>query len=536
MQAENDLILAEIEPLEDDKALLTELKSVTVLGVSLALGLIGDVLFFHYRPGINVPIYTVIFLLAGAALLVTFQKEISQKNAVFGIPVLIFATLLSVFTAPELVLLNGAAAVGTLFLLVRYVTTRQFIGGHWLSAVMSAVQFGFIGWAEGPLVVLANSAQWFGRVKISQEHAARFGAVVRGLLLTVPIVVLFGLLLASADAIFGDLLTESMSWLVPDNMDSLIMQGVVVGFFTWVGVMLFKVLLLGQHENPFQEVLLEKRKVMGFRLTMIETSMVLGSVDVLFLVFVLIQAKYLFGGEANITVQGYTYSEYARRGFFELLAVSAMTMALVVALDFYTFRLPTQERLFQGLTFGMVALTVVMLVAAFTRLNLYEDVYGFTRLRVMTQVFMVWLAVLFAVLVADLLYRNKKIFWTGCLVTAVGFVLTLNLMNMDGFIASRNIARFEETGKLDVLYLTTLSDDAIPTVAQLLEKEDALGEQKYQALLAGLGPRLYFLDQDRQERGWLGYHFSKDRAWKALDRYREILAPFIRPTYSRYAF
>ncbi|MBZ0305450.1 MAG: DUF4173 domain-containing protein, partial [Anaerolineae bacterium] len=251
--------------------------------------------------------------------------------------------------------------------------------------------------------------------------------------------------------------------------------------------------------------------------------------------FVMIQAKYLFGGEVNITVQGYTYAEYARRGFFELLAVSAMTMALVVILDTFTFRFPAQEMWFRGLSIGLIALTVVMLVAAFMRLNLYEDAYGFTRLRVMVKVFMVWLAVLFIILVVDLLYRNKQVFWVGVMAVAVGFVLTLNLMNMDAFIASRNIDHFEKTGKLDIDYLTSLSDDAIPAITPLLEKKDELGPQ-YELLLAQLGPRLYFLDVDRKERGWLGYHFSKDRAWEALDRYRDVLLPHLRPTYTLDAF
>jgi hypothetical protein len=120
------------------------------------------------------------------------------------------------------------------------------------------------------------------------------------------------------------------------------------------------------------------------------------------------------------------------------------------------------ERLFRALVGLMVGLTMVILIAAFRRLDLYENAYGFTRIRVMSGVFMLWLAILLVVLLAAVLRHDHQIFWLGCLVIGLNFVMTLNLINMDGFIASRNIARFERTGKLDVTYLLSLSDDVIP--------------------------------------------------------------------------
>ncbi|MBZ0310237.1 MAG: hypothetical protein K8I82_29525, partial [Anaerolineae bacterium] len=144
MQAENELLLTD-NPVQEDKE--TELMSVAILGVSLVMGLIGNAVFFHYRLGINIPIYTVIFVLAEAALLTTFQRKLAWKNTLFVIPVVLFAGLLSLYTAPPLVLLNIGLLAGTGFLLTRYATTPQFIGGHWISALLAAVEFGFIGWA-----------------------------------------------------------------------------------------------------------------------------------------------------------------------------------------------------------------------------------------------------------------------------------------------------------------------------------------------------------------------------------------------------
>jgi hypothetical protein len=269
-----------------------------------------------------------------------------------------------------------------------------------------------------------------------------------------------------------------------------------------------------------------REKPRRFRLNMIEASTVSGSVNFLFVAFVAVQARYFFGGEANITAQGYTYAEYARRGFYELLAVSCMTMALLVALESLTYRKREEERLFRGLVTLMVTLTFVILIAAFRRSNLYENAYGYTRIRVMSGTFMIWLAVLLGVLLVAIVRHRRALFWTSCIVTGLGFILTLNLMNMDGFIASHNIARFEESGKLDVGYLLSLSDDAVPTVATLIDNRDLETSDRVQ-LLNGLGVRLAELDRDRETRGLFGYHVGKARAWQALDNYRQLLPPYV---------
>jgi hypothetical protein len=73
------------------------------------------------------------------------------------------------------------------------------------------------------------------------------------------------------------------------------------------------------------------RRFVGF----IETMIVLGAVDLLFLFFVIVQFRYFFGGQANISAAGYTYSEYARRGFGELVTVAVLALGLIMSFGYY---------------------------------------------------------------------------------------------------------------------------------------------------------------------------------------------------------
>jgi hypothetical protein len=208
----------------------------------------------------------------------------------------------------------------------------------------------------------------------------------------------------------------------------------------------------------------EKRKP-GLKLSMIEGSIIMGSVVALFAAFVLIQFTYFFGGQSTLAVTGLSHAEYARRGFFELVAVSVLTLGLALGLDHVTIRQGQRETtLFRTLALLIVGLTTVMLVSASRRMWLYEEAYGFTQLRVYVHVCIAWLAVLFGVYVLALFRLRKEVFSLGSVLVMIGYLGTLNLMNVDAYVAERNIARYHDGRALDVGYFNILSEDAVPVI------------------------------------------------------------------------
>src|SRR5262249_35131095 len=116
----------------------------------------------------------------------------------------------------------------------------------------------------------------------------------------------------------------------------------------------------------------------------------------------------------------------------------------------------------------MIGLTIVILASAFGRMELYEEAYGFTRLRLYPHVFMVWLAILFALFLGTLILRRVAWFATAGLVVCVGFVMTLNILNPDSFIVRQNVARGLVGKEVDAAYLGSLSEDAIPDLIPLI--------------------------------------------------------------------
>ena len=119
--------------------------------------------------------------------------------------------------------------------------------------------------------------------------------------------------------------------------------------------------------------------------------------------------QYFFGGQTNIHIDGYTYSEYARKGFGELVAVAFFSLLLLLGLGAVTRReTESHQRTFSIFGIVLVGLVLVMLLSAFQRLVLYEDAYGFSRLRTYTHVFMIWLALLLVTVVALEITRRER--------------------------------------------------------------------------------------------------------------------------------
>jgi hypothetical protein len=260
---------------------------------------------------------------------------------------------------------------------------------------------------------------------------------------------------------------------------------------------------------------------------MIEGCIMLGSVDLLFGLFVVIQFAYFFGGRATLEVANLSYAQYARRGFFELVALSVLTLGLVLMLDRITVRrLDRYATIFRVLAVLLVGLTGVILVSASQRMLLYEEQFGFTTLRVQTHVFMYWLAVLFVFFLLALFRLRERIFSLGVLLVMIGYLGTLNLMNVEGYIAERNIARAAEGYELDFYYLNSFSVDAAPAILTLYQTTESpdLRESAGQ----WLSWRLALLDAQRQTSGATIFsaNLSRDSAWATLNNIRDSLPEY----------
>ncbi len=338
------------------------------------------------------------------------------------------------------------------------------------------------------------------------------GRILLGLVLALPILGIFGALLSSADPIFANQLAAFFSLFDIRRLGEYILRLTysLVLAFIFSGVYLHAVRPEKEETRPDPA----QPWIKPF-LGWIEASVVLGLVDLMFAVFVGIQFWYFFGGQANISSSGFTYADYARRGFFELVAVAVISLGLYLGLATITRRETVQQqRSFTGLSVFLMAMVLVMLVSAFERLLLYENAYGFTQLRMYTHIFMVWLGLLLAAAVLFELFQRRGRFGLALLACAIGFGLTMGFFNIEDSIAHQNVARARQGLELDVTYLSSLGSDGVPALVAEYRRTDQ-PQSIHDALGAALACRTYRLATEQANQpalSWPSFNLSSSTA------------------------
>jgi len=351
--------------------------------------------------------------------------------------------------------------------------------------------------------------------------------IVRGIVIALPIVAIFAALLSSADVVFGQQLGNLMKWFRLDNLPELIFRFV---YIVAIGYALAGVILHAATQSTDEKLANEDKPFIPSFLGFTESAIVLGSVTALFAAFVVIQFQYFFGGHANINVEGYTYSEYARRGFGELLTVAFFALLMLLTLNSITKReTELQRKIYSGLGVALVALLLVMLFSAFKRLGLYEEAYGFSRLRTYTHVFLIWIGLLLIATIALEIFHKERMFTFALLIAAFGFAISLPVLNVDAFIVNQNIQRelrpkAKDNVELDAGYFVQLSDDAIPPLVSAY-RDSALPDP----LREKIGASLVCIQHERnnsRDTSWQSFHFATFNADKSLALIQKDLKGF----------
>jgi len=293
------------------------------------------------------------------------------------------------------------------------------------------------------------------------KHSEKYKQIAVGLIISVPILLLFVLLFSEADQVFGSGLEKLLSFKI--DIDYLVTWRVVrTIIYTFIGGAFFYALINDGH------ALVDNKKTVK-KISPISAAIVLFLVNVLFAIFVFIQIKYLFGSHDFVISQNITFADYARSGFFQLVWVMIFSAFLILA--FYRSAwYHGRSILVSVLKLFLIVQIFIIAASALKRMNLYQDEYGFTTLRLYVEWFIYFVCLMYVLLSAAIIknYSFKNFFHVGLIAGVVVFTVVAST-NVDGIIAQKNIDRYLTQGKnLDLYYLVNyLSVDTIPEIVVL---------------------------------------------------------------------
>lgn len=289
--------------------------------------------------------------------------------------------------------------------------------------------------------------------------------IILGMVIAIPFLVIFYSLFSSADRIFSRLFHNLFNW----NIDAELVWRVIRTTILFVlanGV--FYALLREPRLSAKDDVYAVRPEK---KTDDVILSIVLGALNLLFLVFIVMQVSFLFGGEQVIKsygLYGMTYADYARNGFYQMM-VAAM---LVLGLSYVVSRLNNVKKLNwpRVLNLGLIIETLVITAWALKRLWLYQHAYAYTVSRCLAGEVIVFVAIILVLLFMVLLLKKPlSTFVKFGFLFSIVFGIILTSANLESMVARKNIEGFanKQYERFDTYYLMNLSVDAGPEILKL---------------------------------------------------------------------
>ena len=551
-----------------------------ILQAAVLLGVLGDVMLRQTPWGLNILLFIGALVAAFVMLVLRRKREFWNAQTIsLNIALVFLASMFAWRDSVELQTFDTLAILTILAVLtlpaLKIKTQVAGVFHYLIGFIWSGISAGF-----APFFLFFNDVDW--KTIPQTGWSKHLIAVLRGLLIAAPLLLVFGALFVAADAVFQGIVERTFNI----QADQIVAHIFFTGFFSWIIAGYLRGSLIENLSNDVAETFPEtkagiKPQILSvteirdddapkhvpsvtemrdeeplkaeempqteekpkteepeswswqnldnsflppvLTLGAIELSIVLGLINLLFLSFVIVQIPYLFGGfELVQNTPDFKLAEYARRGFGELVTVAALVLPILLVSHWLLRKdSPVNEKIFRVLAGIQIALLFVIMISAAQRLFILTGNlgYGLTTVRFYPMVVMIWLGVVFVWFALTVLRGARERFAWGALWSAIVILAALHFVNPDNYIVRTNVRLMKEGRSFDAHYNANLSDDAVPA---MLESLPLMNAEQQCAAIRVLYQKRYKAAFDNKEdfRSW---NLSRRNARRELEANKETL-------------
>ncbi len=462
--------------------------------------------------------YTVSFLMFVAL----FSIYLFNKNVKFkALPYL--CLILSLCASVMFTYSSDTAVRFFLFLLLNLTLFiwLVYLGGYDLAddfSLISAVSGGILGSAFGSLGRSVKSV-----FTAKSESKKGFGKVLAGVVCAIPAVIVLALLLRSSDAAFDGMLTHIGKYI--GNFNSLLLKIIV-------GILFFPFALslgLGLAKNKIEQ----KKWQINSHIDKVFVVSFLSAISVVYITYIFSQFAYFFNAFKGLLPEGINVASYARRGFFEMTVIAVINFVIISFALIFTGKKENGKRAasVNAVIVFIAVFTLLLIATALSKMILYIDSFGMTRLRILTSAFMVFLALLFIAVILRVFIKKVPVIKLGVIAATV-ILLIIGFADVDRTVARYNLYAFEQhyIENLDVDAIGDLGYGAVPTLYEIYKNREYPNRIR-DAAAGYLDEKVYDLYnvkrtdegkeyEKKKEAG--GFNLSEYKAQKILDDYIEV--------------
>ena len=479
-----------------------------IIGISAFLAILQSILFWNKEPGISVFIFVLACILYLIYVLSKNKKIVNKKALIFVIPIILLSSTYFIFNNELFNILNIFVIVALGIIMCVYLCKPKT---KW-SEFLKKIGYVFGGMFESVSDVIDTFK--IPEDKKDNESLEKVKKIGKSLLITIPIILVVVLLLMSADQVFEGIFDKVFL----DLSEVLSLDG-IIKLLSRLSVILITFLLCGGFivnlvkDNTMFTKEDEDTKI-SVKFENLTINMILTILNIIYLIFSFIQITNLFMNTSNDP--NFDYSSYARQGFFQLMFVSFINFVILTVANINKIEKTKNQKIYNKIMSLLIILfTLIIIVSAFYRMNLYQETYGYTYLRIFVDFVLISEVLISIPIIIYLLGKKIDILKSGIIIASFMFVL-LNFMNIDNFIAEKNIDRYfndPKNSNFDMSYLCNLGTDATDQVTRLLKADDEYIVKRTENYLY---EQKQSLNLDKMD--WQEYNMSKKEAKEVLDR------------------
>ena len=464
--------------------------------VSLIFGVMFAFSFYDARIGLNAFFFTGVMIILLNIIMKKFELPIKNGTKAYYAAALLLGLSTMLTSSMTLQFLNTVATIILLniSLLHQLHEDRSWDFLNYISKMFGML---FLGIAAIPMPFVDGTRYLKNTKTFRNEKVLN---VLLGVIIAIPLLLIITALLSSADLLFGDMTKNMFEFLFSTDILGVLIM-VAFGFFSCY------LILCGAATQTREEV---PRKAQKAEASIACTIM--GLICLVYLMFCGLQVVYLFAGGVFTLPEGYTFAEYARKGFFELLAVAIINILLMLV--FTTFFV--ESRTLRFLLTLMSGCTYIMIISAAYRMLLYIASYHLTFLRLFVLLALFIIALILAGVIVSVYRREFPLFRYVTAVIVVCYLI-FSFARPDYWIAAYYEKQEAVISLEDARYLVyDLSPDATPVVLPLLSERN-----RFTADPASLAEEYNQRLKDLENRGVRDYNVAASQAVKCAGGFQQ---------------
>lgn len=433
------------------------MKKGNIFIVSLILAIWSIVLFYGKQIGLSMLLFIIPITYYLIFILEKNNKIENNKAKILLIPIILLASTYLIYDNHFFNNLNLIVIPLLIIIMLVSLFTNVFNLEIWIEKAVELV-FDPIAYLGETLKKIKLSI--LRKFKLKSKDNNNSKKVFKGLLITIPIALVIIGMLASADQEFSNVL-YSVIRVIGKAFGNMQFMEIAVRLVLIIIVFIY---LSSFFDNIISNFKIEKEdKEDNDQKDNTTIKMIITTLNIIYLVFSIIQIKALIVRDEYIN-----YADYARQGFFQLMIISVINLIMILIAKSKSYK---NNKFTNIMCLLMILFTFILIVSSAIRMYFYEQAYGYTFLRLAVYFALLTEAILLIPTILYVLNKKKNLLRTYFSIVVTMYVI-INLVNIDNIIASRNVTRYIETGKIDMVYIeSNTGTDAIKQIIRILQSD-----------------------------------------------------------------